>query len=160
MVLNEPVFATSSGSALLVAHHADVSFGDVVVTPLAALPPDTTPPVISNLQVSAISATQATVSWTTDEPATSAVEHGPTTGYENGSVSTGSLVTSHSLVLPNLTAETLYHYQARSTDAAGNEVLSGDFTFTTDSGSGPPCRWMKAVAWWRLMRAAWAMTVR
>ena len=103
--------------------------------------PDTTPPVISNVDVAA-SVDTATVTWTTDEPATSAVASGETTSYENGTVGDPTLVTSHSITLTGLTCETLYHYQITSSDAATNTTTSSDATFTTGlcpaSDSTPP----------------------
>lgn len=138
-VLDEPLSATASGSALLVAHHADVSFGNVTVTSLGGSPPvDTTPPLVSNIQVSGISASQATVTWQTDEPATSIVSYGPSTSYENGSTSTAALVTSHSVLLSNLSSNSLYHFQVGSADSSGNASSSSDLTFTTSSGTAPP----------------------
>ncbi len=44
-----------------------------------------------------------------------------------------SLVTAHSQVLSGLTAGQTYHYRVKSKDGAGNETVSGDFTFTTGS---------------------------
>ena len=53
--------------------------GDYTFT--TAAPPDTTPPVISAVAASSITTSAATISWTTDEPATSHVEYGLTTSY-------------------------------------------------------------------------------
>ena len=122
----------SHGSLLLLAHHVDASFGNVTITPLST---DTQAPVISNLQASAAD-TGATVTWTTDEPANSAVAHGPTVAYEDGTVSDPFYVTTHSITLSGLTPNTLYHYQVTTTDASGNAASSVDLTFTTaDSGN-------------------------
>ena len=91
---------------------------------------DTTPPIISNVQSSNITQTAATISWTTDEPADSLVQYGLTAGY-GSVVGDGALLTSHALTFSGLAAATLYHYEVRSSDAAGNQALSGDATFTT-----------------------------
>lgn len=93
-------------------------------------PPDTTPPIISNIQSSGITTTTATITWTTDEASNSVVEYGLTTSY-GSSGSNASMVTSHSVGLSGLTASTLYHYRVKSTDAAGNTATSADNTFTT-----------------------------
>ncbi len=99
--------------------------------------PDTTPPVISNVSSGSISDTSATITWTTNEAADSLVDYGTTTSY-GSSESSGSLVTSHSIQLTGLSANTLYHYQVTSEDASANSASSGDFTFTTDPApSGP-----------------------
>ncbi|OGL67065.1 hypothetical protein A2856_01125 [Candidatus Uhrbacteria bacterium RIFCSPHIGHO2_01_FULL_63_20] len=83
------------------------------------------------MTVSGITATSAVITWDTDEAADSRVDYGPTVAYENGSVTSASLVTSHSLSLTGLTPSTEYHFRVRSKDAAFNERFSGDFTFTT-----------------------------
>jgi len=44
-----------------------------------------------------------------------------------------SMVMSHSATLSGLAASTLYHYRVKSSDAAGNMAVSGDFTFTTSA---------------------------
>ncbi len=93
-------------------------------------PPHTTPPVISAVTVTAITANSATVTWTTDEPATSYVDFGPNTSYGT-TLGSSSLVTSHSVVISPLTEATLYHFRVRSADASSNEASSADGTFTT-----------------------------
>ena len=45
------------------------------------------------------------------------------------------MVTSHARTLTGLVPDTPYHYRVRSTDAASNPAVSGDFTFTT---TAPP----------------------
>ena len=59
------------------------------------------------------------------------MDFGLTTAYGSVSAPNSSQVTSHAASLGALTANTLYHYRARSRDAAGNLALSGDTTFTT-----------------------------
>ena len=93
-------------------------------------PPDTTPPVISNIQASGITVSAATITWTTDEASNSVVEYGLTTGY-GSTASNASNVTSHSIPLTGLNANTLYHYRVKSTDPAGNPATSVDNTFQT-----------------------------
>lgn len=93
-------------------------------------PPDTTPPVISNEQATSITATTAVIAWNTDEVSNSVVEYGLTTSY--GSTATdNAMVTSHSVTLTNLAANTVYHYRVKSTDGSGNTATSGDHTFQT-----------------------------
>ncbi|MBI2097646.1 MAG: fibronectin type III domain-containing protein [Candidatus Vogelbacteria bacterium] len=94
---------------------------------------DITPPVISAVTVSAVSTSTATVAWTTNEPATSQVDYGFTAGYGQSTVPTTVLVTSHRQLLANLSPATLYHYRVKSKDAAVNESVSIDFTFTTQA---------------------------
>ena len=93
-------------------------------------PPDTTPPVISNVQATAITASGATITWTTDEASNSVVEYGLTTSY-GSSTSNATNVTSHSIPLTGLSGNTIYHYRVKSTDAAGNTATSVDHSFQT-----------------------------
>ncbi|MDM7940083.1 MAG: DUF4352 domain-containing protein [Methanothrix sp.] len=89
---------------------------------------DTVAPSISDVSAS-VTSSSATITWTTDEKATSKVEYGATSSYGESSLLDSSLVTSHSVDLSFLSAGT-YHYRVISKDAAGNEAKSGDFTFT------------------------------
>ena len=98
------------------------------------IPPDLTPPVISSVNANGTGAA-ATISWVTDEAATSEVRYGTTSAYAAGSVTRSGSATSHSLVLHGIACATLYHYQVRSRDLAGNEAVSTDRTFT--SGACP-----------------------
>jgi len=125
-----------NGSFLLLAHHVDASFGDVTVTPGPF--DDAVPPVITNIQVTP-GQTTATVTWTTDEPATSTVSYGLSAAYENGSVRHSVLVTDHLVFLSDLVSGTVYHYQVASADGSGNLASSTDLTFTTSfSDTDPP----------------------
>ncbi len=92
---------------------------------------DTTAPVISDIQVIVTDA-DATITWTTDETAEGSLDYGPTSAYENGTVSEGSSGTAHSVTLSGLNADSTYHYRVNSTDAAGNTASSADLTFTTE----------------------------
>jgi hypothetical protein len=93
------------------------------------------PPVISNVQVSGVSASGATVSWTTDTASDTTVQYGLTASYGSSAGSSG-LVTSHSQGLSGLSASTQYHYRVQSKDGFGQVSVSGDGTFTTTNA--PP----------------------
>ncbi len=93
------------------------------------IPPDRTPPQISAI-AAAPSALGATISWTTDEAATSNVDYGLTSSY-GSTKGKSSFETSHTLAVAPLACATTYHYRVRSADAAGNAAASGDNTFTT-----------------------------
>jgi hypothetical protein len=93
------------------------------------------PPVISNVQASGISASGATVTWTTDTASDTTVQYGLTASYGQSAGSSG-LVTSHSQTLSGLAASTQYHYQVQSKDGFGQVSVSGDLTFTTTNA--PP----------------------
>ena len=87
------------------------------------------PPIIANIS-STPSSVSATITWTTDETASSQVDYGTTSSY--GSViSNSSLVTSHSLALNGLVCATAYQYKVTSVDASGDSSSSGNLTFMT-----------------------------
>jgi hypothetical protein len=93
---------------------------------------------ISSVASSNLTASGATIAWTTDETADTQVEYGGTTSYGSSSSLNTSLVTSHSVGLSGLAPSTLYHYRVRSRDAAGNLSVSGDFAFTTAPDTTAP----------------------
>ncbi|MBN1490956.1 MAG: family 10 glycosylhydrolase [Phycisphaerae bacterium] len=88
------------------------------------------PPIISNVLAASVGGTHATITWTTSTPADSQVEYGLTIAYGSSSTLDPAAVTSHSIALSGLLPNTLYHYRARSANAAGT-AYSGDNTFTT-----------------------------
>jgi len=94
-------------------------------------PPDTQSPDISAVAATGISYSQATVSWTTDEPSDSQVEYGWTAAYGSQTPLDSDLVTGHAVQLTGLSSGTVYHYRVRSADEAGNEAFSSDKTFQT-----------------------------
>jgi len=96
---------------------------------------DTTPPAISAVTAGGITAGAATIAWTTTEAATSQVEYGKTTSYGSLTALDATLVTSHAVTLASLAAQTSYNYRVRSRDAAGNERLGVNATFTTLASS-------------------------
>lgn len=99
--------------------------------------PDTTPPVI----VSGPSVTpfdcSATVTWITDEAATSVVDHGPTGAY-GSTASAPGYVTNHRVGLAPLAPGSTVHYRVSSTDPSGNgPTQSADATFVTAAAAPP-----------------------
>ncbi len=96
---------------------------------------DAAAPVISGVSAGSITASGATIVWTTNEASDSEVLYGTTTAYGSSSGLNTAKVTSHSAALSGLAPATTYHYRVRSRDAAGNLAVSGDFTLTTDAGS-------------------------
>ena len=97
-------------------------------------PDDVSGPVISDIAVTQGGA-QATVTWTTDEPASSKVEFGSTASY--GAVSqNAALVTSHSLEMGPITCGHSYHFRITSIDAATNGTTTADQTFDANPCAG------------------------
>lgn len=91
----------------------------------------TTPPVISNVRAWVQEERKAQIRWETDKRADSQVEYGTTSSYGSLSGLPAERGTRHAVQLSGLTPKTLYHYRARSRDAAGNLSVSQDYTFTT-----------------------------
>jgi hypothetical protein len=67
-----------------------------------------------------VTSTSATVTWVTNEAATTQVQYGTTTAYGATTALNGSLLTTHSQALTGLSAATTYYYRVLSRDAAGN----------------------------------------
>ena len=104
----------------------------------AAYDVDTTPPVISSVTAAPGAGGTATITWTTDEPATSRVDYGTSAGALNSFVVDAALTTSHSVLLTGLAPTTIYHYRVTSADAVPNTVTwpnppAAPASFTTPS---------------------------
>jgi hypothetical protein len=95
------------------------------------LAPDTTAPAIANVAVSNLTATSAAISFTTNEPATGVVSYATTASCPCTEVSGGAAATSHAIALSGLTPDTVYHFQVRATDGAGNVQTTATLTFHT-----------------------------
>lgn len=92
---------------------------------------DNTAPIISNVQVSNITARSATVAWTTNEPSTSQIEYGISVDYDQTSTLDPTLMVIHNQNITGLNPETLYHFRVRSKDGLNNQSFSSDQSFTT-----------------------------
>ncbi len=105
---------------------------------LANFAPDTTPPGIEAIGVSA-GASGAEVKIVTDELTTATLSYGPDIAYTLGSIDGAGLATVHELILPDLAPTSAYHFEVVVTDIAGLSSSSGDQTFTTSvaPGNGP-----------------------
>ncbi len=89
---------------------------------------DLVAPTISLTQI-VKTETSATISWVTDEPTSSALEYGLTSGYELGVVTSAVVGTSHSVVLTGLTPDALYYFQLTATDSSNNSSSLPNQTF-------------------------------
>jgi hypothetical protein len=102
---------------------------------------DTTPPVISGVQSSSITDSEAVISWTTDENANSTVKYGTTTQLGSQSYD-AHFVTDHSITLMNLQAVTTYYYEVVSYDGSSNRAVDNNsgnyYSFTTQQQTIPP----------------------
>jgi len=98
---------------------------------------DTTNPVISGVDTFAITDSSATISWKTDENATSQVEYGTTDAYGSTTPLDEKLTKNHSVALSGLQPDTTYHFMVKSRDSSGNEATSSDTAFQTQSPVPP-----------------------
>ena len=101
------------------------------------------PPIISQLKVARVTGTSATITWTTDQPSTSVVEFGATSGlrallrrhivHNSRSPADPVLVTSHSVTLTGLSPDMTYEYAAQSANSVGLQNLSPSMRFSTSA---------------------------
>jgi hypothetical protein len=98
--------------------------------------PDTTPPAISNINVTNNNGTSIQVNFTTNEPSDTRVEYGLDTNYGSFTTLDPTPVNNHSQIITGLTVNTPYHYRVITKDSSGNSTTSGDQTVTT--AAAPP----------------------
>lgn len=104
-------------------------------TAISGVADRTAPYITSDIVLSGISGTSVTVSWITDENSNSSVEYGLTENY--GLVkSDAAMVTSHSITINGLSANTTYSFMISSSDASGNTTINEQNTFTTAGVAG------------------------
>ena len=92
-------------------------------------------PVISNISLSAIGTTTATIIWTTNIPAGGEVKYGTTTAYGTSDGGHTHLLTSHTHPLSRLAPGTRYNFLAIARDTYGNQTIYENRTFTTLGGA-------------------------
>lgn len=100
-------------------------------------PADATPPIIFNVQASSTSPTTASVSWQTDEEATSEVAYGHDFSYASGTVSDVTRVLVHRIDLTGLIPCSLYRFRIRSSDWSSNRAEANG-VFSTPCDTRPP----------------------
>lgn len=101
---------------------------------------DSTPPTITNVLATPNADGTTTITWTTDEPATSRVDYGTTDINLTLNSVNPTLVTSHSIILNGLAQGTNYYFRVTSTDEIPNSatfpIAPITLQFTTFTG---PC---------------------
>ena len=104
---------------------------------LAALAPaaEAATAQITNVRLTALTTTTATVAWDTDIPSDTQVVYGATTAYGSTTTLNTTKVTGHASNITGLAANRTYHYQVRSRDAAGDLATSSDRILLTPLGS-------------------------
>lgn len=104
---------------------------------------DNIPPVISEVTVTDITATSTKITWLTDEKTDSKVWYDTVTPLvvndTTPKASSSDLVLNHEIMLSGLSANTTYYYLVNSSDAAGNNEISLEATFTTISEKEQAC---------------------
>lgn len=106
-------------------------------TSTASTTPDTTAPVISDIDADVTSSTTAEVEWETNESASSKVWYSTVspldlTASTTLMVSSSTLTKDHELDLTGLSASSTYYYVVGSTDASGNTATSSQRSFDLD----------------------------
>src|ERR1700733_2422727 len=92
---------------------------------------------ISNVQASGATTSSVQLSWTTNEPATSAVDYGTTAVYGATTPVSSTMATAHQMTLSALAQGTTYHFRVRSTSGS-DSAASSDQTFSTTGGNNTP----------------------
>lgn len=86
---------------------------------------------ITGVQATAITASGATITWTTNQAADSQVQYGTTTSYGQSTPVTTTRQTTHSVTLTGLAQGTTYQFRTRSANTGGTVALSANFSFAT-----------------------------
>lgn len=115
LAASDGMLSVSHGDAIT-ASYLDVS-NAATLNALATA--DFTGPLITNV-AAARQGAAVQVTWNTDSPASSQVFYGTTTGLGSSSTLDPELVTSHSVVLNGLQAETVYYFDVESSDHVSN----------------------------------------
>jgi peroxiredoxin len=100
---------------------------------ITAATADDIAPTISGINASTTESS-ATITWLTDERATSQVNYWTTETSDTLTPLDTNLSTSHSVTLTGLDDSTTYYYQAISKDSSGNIATSANQTFETQAG--------------------------
>lgn len=93
-------------------------------------------PIISSVSASNISETSATITWTTNQSATSKVYFGTSSPLNTSTASSttdGTLVTNHSILLAGLIPSTTYFFIVESANASNKVSQSSQFSLTTSA---------------------------
>jgi len=96
------------------------------------------PPVVSSVNVTNLTSNTATISWSTDQNASTQVLYGTSSSYGSNSPLDNTMLTSHTVNLAGLTAGTVYHFEAQSVNVGNAMGTSGGLTFTTATVSSGP----------------------
>lgn len=107
--------------------------GEPIVHSADAAPPQL---ILSNIRTVSVTASSATVAWTTNREADTVVEYGPTEALGTTPPPNPTLTKDHFISIGPLNQDTTYWYIVRSTDAASATVESTPRSFLTPASSG------------------------
>jgi len=133
------VLLIAEGDSLVATYlDADDGNGNTNVSRTATADVDCTNPVISNVAVSNVTATGATIDFDVDEPATARVDYGVTCGSPTG-MAPSNQQTHHTVVLSGLADGTTYAFTVTATDPAGNLTIddAGGLCYSFDTDEVP-----------------------
>ncbi|KXK27047.1 MAG: Fibronectin type III domain protein [candidate division WS6 bacterium OLB20] len=112
---------------------ADVTLSDITID-LVYTVPDSTDPVLNQLEIFEIGSKSVKFYWELSEPAEVTIDYGKTSRYgETETVDMQGLFHEH--LLDGLSPGLTYHYKVTVTDAAGNKTTTRNSTFTTSLDS-------------------------
>jgi fibronectin type 3 domain-containing protein len=92
---------------------------------------DTTPPDITNVQISDVAEDTVTITWETDEDADSTVNYGLQEDYGIVRVPVVDKV-EHSITIDKLEPGRTYYFRVVSSDADGNQGISANYKVLTE----------------------------
>ncbi len=105
---------------------------------------DLSSPTISGVSIGNVTATTATITWTTNKFSNSNVYFEATNSYPgsnrsdyDSSQGNPSMATSHSVILSGLNSSTTYSFLTESTDASDNIASSSNNTYQFTTAAGP-----------------------
>jgi hypothetical protein len=122
----------------VVAEYANSNRVEAMVYPLELMN-DTTPPQISDIAANAVGSDSATITWTTDEFATSTVLYGTQSGVYSETVSDSLYVKQHEVTLSELVPGMTYYYVVRSSDQSDNTATSAEHSLEILGGTPGDC---------------------
>jgi hypothetical protein len=122
-------FRRIAQAAIATAAAAGLLVGAVFIYSQGATADDSIPTISSVVATPTING--ATITWSTNNAASSQVVYGTTTAYGTFSALDANNMTSHSVTLANLASTTLYHFYVISGPTGTTTATSSDMTFTT-----------------------------
>lgn len=95
--------------------------------------PQPVPLTVADVSITYLSPDEVLITWRTNLPATTVLRYGRTLQYEEATAAhTDAYLTYHEVSLTGLQPGSLYHGQIMGATAAGQQVASSDFVFSTE----------------------------